>query len=193
SNNFIRRVLQRVFNASKRASDFTLNSQGQPWVEVYVKVSTYGPYAVMDRSITGESVGTIEDVGGFPVGQRLLRCSKDDALFGVDFCIHVHDLLAGLISKGMTKQFDDFLGQFLDYDAKSISMDYRSYIRIRVRIDVRNPLKRRKKIVLVKIKAFPKQAMVASSCWLFEKGEGQLLGDLRKAFGREEEGGQMNR
>lgn len=69
-------------------------------------------------------------------------------LFWVDFWIHVHYLPTGLMFKVMAKQFGDFLGQFLDYDAKSISMCYRSYMRIRVRIDVRNLLKKRKKIVL---------------------------------------------
>ncbi|KAB2035040.1 hypothetical protein ES319_D04G125000v1 [Gossypium barbadense] len=48
----------------------------------------------------------------------------------------------------MAKQFGDFLGQFLECDAKSISKGYQSSMRIQVRIDVKNTMKRRKKIVL---------------------------------------------
>ncbi|KAK5836396.1 hypothetical protein PVK06_012183 [Gossypium arboreum] len=65
-----------------------------------------------------------------------------------NFWIQVHDLPMGLMSKMMAKQFGDFLGQILEYDTKSISKGYQSYMRIRVRIDVKNTLKRRKKIVL---------------------------------------------
>lgn len=66
----------------------------------------------------------------------------------VRFLIQDLDLPAGLIFEMMAKQFGDFLGQFLECDAKSISKGYQSYMRIQVRIDVKNTMKRRKKIVL---------------------------------------------
>ncbi|MBA0687279.1 hypothetical protein Goari_014828 [Gossypium aridum] len=82
----------------------------------------------------------------------------------------------------MVKQVGDFLGQFLDYDAKPISLGYCSYMRFKVRIHVRNLLKRRKKIVLV-------NKIVASSCWLREDGEGLQLGDMEKSISGNEEDG----
>ncbi|PPS06924.1 hypothetical protein GOBAR_AA13727 [Gossypium barbadense] len=52
-------------------------------------------------------------------------------LFWSNFWIQVHDLPMGLMSKMMAKQFGDFLGQILEYDTKSISKGYQSYMRIR--------------------------------------------------------------
>ncbi|MBA0557962.1 hypothetical protein Golob_015003 [Gossypium lobatum] len=46
------------------------------------------------------------------------------------------------------KQFGDFVGSFVAYDAKSIANGVSSYINFRVRVDVWHLLKRRKKIVL---------------------------------------------
>ncbi|MBA0729269.1 hypothetical protein Golax_020539, partial [Gossypium laxum] len=46
------------------------------------------------------------------------------------------------------KQFGDFVGSFVAYDAKSIANGVSSYINFRVREDVWHLLKRRKKIVL---------------------------------------------
>ena len=44
------------------------------------------------------------------------------------------------------KQLGNFLGEYVGYDAGNNSVAWRSYIRIGVKIDVRNPLKRWKKI-----------------------------------------------
>ncbi|MBA0632130.1 hypothetical protein Godav_000929, partial [Gossypium davidsonii] len=48
----------------------------------------------------------------------------------------------------MSQQFGAFIGQFLDYDANFISKGYQNYMRTRVWIDVRDSMKRRKKIAL---------------------------------------------
>ncbi|MBA0805041.1 hypothetical protein Gohar_004586 [Gossypium harknessii] len=40
----------------------------------------------------------------------------------VDYWIQVHDLSPGLMSEGMKKQFGAFLGTYIDYDAKPISI-----------------------------------------------------------------------
>lgn len=48
----------------------------------------------------------------------------------------------------MALQFGNFLGRFLEYDTKQVLYGYRNYMRIRVQIDVRSPLKRKKKIMI---------------------------------------------
>ncbi|MBA0567436.1 hypothetical protein Golob_012173 [Gossypium lobatum] len=68
-------------------------------------------------------------------------------LFWVDFWVQIHDLPMGLMPEMMARQFRNFLGQFLEYDVKSLNKGYGGYIRIHVRIDVRNPLMRRKKLI----------------------------------------------
>ncbi|MBA0664969.1 hypothetical protein Goklo_004897, partial [Gossypium klotzschianum] len=47
-------------------------------------------------------------------------------------------------------EFGDFIGNFVDYDVKAIAGRLRNYMRIRVKIDIRQSLKRKKKIVVGK-------------------------------------------
>ncbi|MBA0737072.1 hypothetical protein Gogos_010552 [Gossypium gossypioides] len=53
----------------------------------------------------------------------------------------------GLFSETIARQLGGFLGKFLECDSKSLSLGVRTILRIRVQLDVRKPLKRRKKIV----------------------------------------------
>ncbi|MBA0635613.1 hypothetical protein Godav_021824 [Gossypium davidsonii] len=48
----------------------------------------------------------------------------------------------------MVRQFRTFLGEFLDYDTKMVLSSTKRFMRIKVRLDVQLPLKRKKKIVL---------------------------------------------
>ncbi|KAK5802171.1 hypothetical protein PVK06_029754 [Gossypium arboreum] len=51
-----------------------------------------------------------------------------------------------LMSESLAKQFGDFLGKFLDYDTSIPVLGPKTYMRIRVSLDVAGPLKRKKKI-----------------------------------------------
>lgn len=51
------------------------------------------------------------------------------------------------MSKGMARQLENFVGEFLYYDVPIISKGINKLMRIKVKLDVRNPLKRRKRIV----------------------------------------------
>ncbi|MBA0553678.1 hypothetical protein Golob_012838 [Gossypium lobatum] len=57
-----------------------------------------------------------------------------------------NDLLQVALS--IAKQFRNFIGEFVGYDAKQSNWGYKSYLRIRVKMDIRKPLKRQKKIML---------------------------------------------
>ncbi|KAH1082362.1 hypothetical protein J1N35_022123 [Gossypium stocksii] len=63
-----------------------------------------------------------------------------------EFWVQIHDLPHGLMTEGMAKQFGDFMGQFIEYDSAAPMMGFRNFIRVRVRLDVTMPLKRKKKI-----------------------------------------------
>lgn len=67
-------------------------------------------------------------------------------LFEVDFWIQIHDLPVGYMSEAVGKQLGNFFGSFLQYDSKNNSSIWREFMRLRIRIDIRKPLKRRKKI-----------------------------------------------
>ncbi|XP_016747968.1 uncharacterized protein [Gossypium hirsutum] len=66
------------------------------------------------------------------------------------FWIQIHDLPIGMMTKATAKQFGNFLGQFVEYDAPIPTMGIQKFMRIRGRLDVTMPLKRKKKILIGK-------------------------------------------
>ncbi|MFQ6644067.1 hypothetical protein Gotur_017502 [Gossypium turneri] len=69
-------------------------------------------------------------------------------LIFTEFWVQVHDLSPGLVSKPMAMQFGDFLGKFLEYDLSDRFGNFSSITRIRVQLNVTNPLRRRKKVMV---------------------------------------------
>ncbi|KAH1128926.1 hypothetical protein J1N35_000304 [Gossypium stocksii] len=68
------------------------------------------------------------------------------------FWVQIHNLPSGLYSENMARQFGDFIESFVDYDSKAILAGLRNFMRIRVLVDVRKLLKRRKKLLIAKSK-----------------------------------------
>lgn len=68
-------------------------------------------------------------------------------LWHINIWIQIHNLPTGLMTEGVGKQLCDFFGVFLEYDHKNNSSIWRESMRLRVKLDVRRPLKRRKKII----------------------------------------------
>lgn len=62
------------------------------------------------------------------------------------FWVQVHDLPFEFMTAEVGKGLGDYIGRSMDYDAKNTSNFWRSYMRIRVGVDVCKPLKRGKKI-----------------------------------------------
>lgn len=60
--------------------------------------------------------------------------------------IQVHDLPTGLMTEPVGKQLGDFFGEFLEYDHKNNTSIWRESMRIKIKLDTRKPLKRKKKI-----------------------------------------------
>lgn len=52
------------------------------------------------------------------------------------------------MSEAMARQLGNFIGSFIQYDAKAIVDGVRGYMRIRIKLDVRVPLRRKKKIMV---------------------------------------------
>ncbi|MBA0710170.1 hypothetical protein Golax_025162 [Gossypium laxum] len=69
-------------------------------------------------------------------------------LIFTEFWVQVHDLPPGLVSEPMAKQFGDFLGKFLEYDLSDQFGNSSSIMHIRVHLNVTNPLRRRKKVMV---------------------------------------------
>lgn len=68
------------------------------------------------------------------------------ALVEVDFWIQIHNLLVGYMYEVVGKQLGNFFGKFLEYDSKNNASIWREFMRLKIRMDVRKPLKRKKKI-----------------------------------------------
>ncbi|MBA0712943.1 hypothetical protein Golax_012011, partial [Gossypium laxum] len=68
-------------------------------------------------------------------------------LFMAPFWVQIHDVPIGLFSKKLAVQLGNFVGEFIEYDVSNLGKENRNYMQVRVRIDVRRPLKRRKQIL----------------------------------------------
>ncbi|KAG8475108.1 hypothetical protein CXB51_032045 [Gossypium anomalum] len=79
-----------------------------------------------------------------------------------EFWVQIHELPAGLMSESMARQFGDFLRKFLDYDTSIPFLGNKNYMRIRVRLDVTVPLKRKKNIQVG-------GALIVYACFKYEK------------------------
>ncbi|KAA3473130.1 nucleolin-like [Gossypium australe] len=64
------------------------------------------------------------------------------------FWVQVHNVPIGFFTEGMTKQIGDFIGKFMEYDSSMAIRGNVQFMRIRVLIDTRYPLKRKKRIWL---------------------------------------------
>lgn len=67
-------------------------------------------------------------------------------LWHVNIWIQIHDLPMGFMTEAVGKALGNFFGEFLEYDTKNNTSIWRECMRIRIRLDVRRPLKRKKKI-----------------------------------------------
>lgn len=68
-------------------------------------------------------------------------------LIHTPFWVQIHDVSVGLFSENLAVQLGNFLGEFLEYDESGIGKENRNYIRVRTKLDIRHPLKRKKQIM----------------------------------------------
>lgn len=61
--------------------------------------------------------------------------------------IQLYNLPVGYMVETVGKQLGNFFGEFLEYDTKNSTPIWRECMRVRIRLDVRKPIKRKKKIV----------------------------------------------
>lgn len=65
----------------------------------------------------------------------------------VELWIQIYGLPVGFMSEAVGKQLGNFFGTFIQYDANNNSSIWREFMRLKIRVDIRKPLKRKKKIV----------------------------------------------
>lgn len=64
----------------------------------------------------------------------------------VDFWVQIYDLPTNFMTEAVGRQLGNFFGTFVMYDNNNNTSIWREYMRLKIRVDVRLPLKRRKKI-----------------------------------------------
>jgi 14-3-3 protein epsilon len=63
-------------------------------------------------------------------------------LHHIDFWVQVHNLPTGLMAERVGKTLANYIGSFVEYDKNNKGSFWREYMRIRVRVDIRQPLKK---------------------------------------------------
>ncbi|XP_075473732.1 uncharacterized protein At4g02000-like [Primulina tabacum] len=81
----------------------------------------------------------------------------------LNFWIQIHDLPFGYMSEAVGRQLGSYMGNFLEYDSNNNKGSWRPYMRIRVAIDVQNPLKQCKKIGKSNGESFLRNSVTNSS------------------------------
>ncbi|MFQ6619408.1 hypothetical protein Gotur_000470 [Gossypium turneri] len=89
-------------------------------------------------------------------------------LLYTEFWVQIYNLPPGFFTESIAKQFGDFIGVFVEYDTKAIAAGLRSYMLIRVKVDIRKELSLEWDISL---KAPPRRAVKGGSVWLREPTE----------------------
>ena len=67
-------------------------------------------------------------------------------LHQADIWVQLHDLQPGFKTEKVCQDLGNFIGTFVESDSKNFMGLWREYLRIRVTLDVNQPLKRRRRI-----------------------------------------------
>jgi hypothetical protein len=67
-------------------------------------------------------------------------------LYHVDFWVQVHNLPTGLMAERVGKTLANYIGTFVEYDKNNKGSFWREYMRIRVCVDIRQPLKKNSRV-----------------------------------------------
>ncbi|PPS05385.1 hypothetical protein GOBAR_AA15278 [Gossypium barbadense] len=113
--------------------------------------------------------------------------------YRVDFD-RVHDLPPGLFSEAIARALGNFFGLFEEYDAKQAINSVVPFLQMRVKVDIRAPLKRRKNIQLslgdsiyVRFRVVGRRVGVMDSIWLRKEttdgSQGTVLSSTSRLVG----------
>jgi hypothetical protein len=67
-------------------------------------------------------------------------------LFHVNMWVQIHDLPMGLMRESVGNKLANYIGAFMEYDKNNKTSFWRQYMRVRVKVDVRLPLKKEAKV-----------------------------------------------
>ncbi|CAN1767665.1 hypothetical protein LINPERHAP1_LOCUS10356 [Linum perenne] len=100
-------------------------------------VQDLGDGLILFRFFHEKDFRWIADRGEFPTKEGLVHAN---------FWVQVSNLCSGLISEATAKALGNFIGEFISYDEWAAIITGGSIMRFRARLDVREPLKKEKRI-----------------------------------------------
>ena len=77
---------------------------------------------------------------------QLGECPNQIPINSIDIWVQIFDLPSSYMSESVGKQLGDYIGFFLEYDNNNNGGSVKEYMRLRVSMDVRPPLKRGKRL-----------------------------------------------
>jgi 14-3-3 protein epsilon len=92
-----------------------------------------GPWSFNNQMLILERVGLGVQIENIP-------------LYHVDFWVQVHNLPTGLMAERVGKTLANYIGSFVEYDKNNKGSFWREYMRIKVRVDIRQPLKKESRV-----------------------------------------------
>ncbi|GAU35453.1 hypothetical protein TSUD_364090 [Trifolium subterraneum] len=72
----------------------------------------------------------------------------DIPLYQVNFWVQIHNVPVGMMLEKVGKGLANYIGEFVEYDKNNSMSFWRQYMRVKVKVDVRRPLKIEKNIML---------------------------------------------
>jgi 14-3-3 protein epsilon len=92
-----------------------------------------GPWSFNNQMLILERVGLGVQIENIP-------------LYHVDFWVQVHNLPTGLMAERVGKTLANYIGTFVEYDKNNKGSFWREYMRLKVRVDIRQPLKKESRV-----------------------------------------------
>lgn len=94
--------------------------EGSPW--------TFGRFhLILERMKEGDDLRTME-------------------INKLDFWVQLHSMSAGFMSQRVVQDVGNYIGKFIEFDGNNFVGVWREYLRVRVTIDLKSPLKRQMKL-----------------------------------------------
>ncbi|XP_074373983.1 uncharacterized protein LOC141714359 [Apium graveolens] len=92
-----------------------------------------GPWSFDNAILVTNTIPTGEDPTKVPLNEA-------------EFWVQIYDLPTSFMTEAVRRQLGNFFGKFVSYDSTNNTSIWREYMRLKIRLDIRLPLKRRKKI-----------------------------------------------
>lgn len=87
--------------------------------------------------------GAMLIVNSIKVGEDPLMVTLNE----MEIWIQIYNLPVGFMTEKVGQQLGNFFGRFISYDPSNNASIWREYMRVRIAVDIRYPLKRKKKII----------------------------------------------